>query len=116
VNPRLEPKYAAGPPLAALFPRARLLFCAPVFEARLLLAFGVMFGVSFRGLSGVVLGMQGMAVRCHGIMCSHFTCPGFVVLGRFAMMVRGCFVMLSSPLVVFCNFGCCGSHNGSSLH
>ena len=79
---------------------ARLLFCAPVFEARLLLAFGVMFGVGFRGLSGVVLGMQGMAVRRHGMMCSHFTCSGFVVLGRFAMMVRGRFVMLGSPLVV----------------
>ena len=75
-----------------------------------------MFGVGFRGLGGVVLGMQGVAVRCHGMMCSHFMCSGFVVLGRFAMMVRGRFVMLGSPLVVFCNFGCCGSHNGSSLH
>ena len=75
----------------------------------------MMFGVGFRGLSGVVLGMQGMAVRCHGMMCSHFTCSGFVVLGRFAMMVRGRFVMLGSPLVVFCNFGRCGSHRDSSF-
>ena len=74
-----------------------------------------MFGVGFRGLSGVVLGMQGMAVRCHGMMGSHFTRSCFVVLSRFAMMVRGHFVMLGSPLVVFCNFGCCGSHNGCSL-
>jgi hypothetical protein len=101
--------------LAALFPRARLLFCAPVIEARLLLAFGVMFGVGFRGFSGVVLGMQGVAVRCHGMMCSHFMCSGFVVLGRFAMMVRGGFVMLGSPLVVFCDFGCGGSHRDRSF-
>ena len=59
-----------------------------------------MFGVGFRGFSGVVLGMQGMAMRCHGMMGGHFTCSGFVVLGRFAMMVRGRFVMLGSPLVV----------------
>jgi len=68
-----------------------------------------MFGVGFRGFSGVVLGMQGMSVGCHGMMGSHFACSGFVVLGRF---VRGCFVMLGSPLVVFCNFGCGGSHRG----
>ena len=74
-----------------------------------------MFGVGFRGFTGVVLGMQGVAVRCGGMMCSHFMCSGFVVLGRFAMMVRGRFVMLGSLLVVFCNFGCGGSHRDRSF-
>ena len=115
MNPRLEPKYTASPRVAALFPRARLLFCAPVFEARLLFGFGVMFGVGFRGFTGVVLGVQGVAVRCRGMMCTHFMCSGFVVLGRFAMMVRGRFVMLGSPLVVFCDFGCGGNHRDSSF-
>jgi hypothetical protein len=64
-----------------------------------------MFGVGFRGQSGVVFRMRSMAMRCHGVMRSLFAGAGFVVFGRFAMMVRGRLVMLGSALVVVCNFG-----------
>ena len=69
-----------------------------------------MFGVGFRGLRGEVLGMYGMAVRCHGMVRSRFSGSGFVVFGCFAMMVRGCLVMLGSFFVMLGNFGCGSSH------
>jgi hypothetical protein len=69
-----------------------------------------MFGVGLRGLSGVVLGMLRMAVCRHGMVRSLFSGSGFVVFGRFAMMVCGRLVMLGSSLMVFCDFRCGGSH------
>jgi len=67
-----------------------------------------MFGVAFRGFRSVMLGMQGMTVGCHCMVCGLFSCSGFVVLGRFAVVLRGRRVVLGSAFVVFCNFGCGG--------
>jgi len=75
-----------------------------------------MLGVGFCGLSGVVFGMRGMAVRCYGMVRSLFTRSGFVVFGRLAMVVCGGLVMLGGGLVVFCNFGCGGSHRNFLLN
>ena len=69
-----------------------------------------MFGVGFRGLSGVMLGVQGMTVGCHCMMRSLFSRSSFVVLGRFAVMLRGCLMMLGSALMMLCNFRCGRSH------
>ena len=55
-------------------------------QARLLLAFGVMFGVGFRSLCSVMLGMYGMAMCCYCMMRRFFSSSSFVVLGRFAVM------------------------------
>jgi hypothetical protein len=84
---------------------------APVSQARLLFAFGVMLGVAFGSFRSVVLGMLGMAERCYCVMGSFFSRPSFVVFGRFTMVLRGRFVMLGCALVVLCNFGGSSSHS-----
>ncbi len=70
-----------------------------------------MLGVAFGRFRSVVLGMLGMAECRYRVVGSFFGRPGFVVFGRFTMVLRGRFVMLGSALVVLCNFGCGSSHS-----
>jgi hypothetical protein len=72
----------------------------------LFFAAGVMLGVSLRGFLGVMRGMRGMAMRHHRVMGSLFNRSRLVVLGGFAMVLCGRFMMLGSADMMFCNFGC----------
>ncbi len=81
-----------------------------ISQARLLFAFDVMVSVGFRGFVSVVLGLPGTAARYHPMVCSFFSRSGFIMFGRFAVMLRSRLEMLGSALVVLCNFGCGRSH------
>jgi len=63
-----------------------------------------MLGVGFRGFRSVMLGMHSMAVRCHCMVRSLFSCSGFVVFGRFVVVFRGRLMMLGCALMMLCNF------------
>ncbi len=69
-----------------------------------------MLCVGLRGFLSVVLGMHSMAVCYKRMMRSFFSRAGFVVFGRFTMVLRGRRMMLGSALMVLCNFGCGRSH------
>ncbi len=57
----------------------------------------------FRGFFLVIPSVRGMAKRHLRMIGTLFDRTSFVVLGGFAMVLRGRFMMLSSLGVVFCN-------------
>lgn len=67
----------------------------------------VLAGVMFGRLFGVMSRVQMMSVRDVRVMCGLFMLADLVMLGGFAMMARGMFVMLSRFVMVFCPFVCC---------
>jgi hypothetical protein len=76
----------------------------------LFFAAGVKLGMSFRSLLLVIPGVRAMAIRHLRVMSGLLDRPRFVVLGGFAMVLRGCFMMLCSLGVMFCNLRCGSGH------
>jgi hypothetical protein len=60
----------------------------------------VILGVVFCGLVTVVGRMQSMRMRDVSVMPGLLMITGFIVLGRFTMMVGGALVMIGGALVV----------------
>ena len=60
-----------------------------------------MFGVNLARLGGVMRRMRGMAGGDVGVMTGHFGIAVRVVLGGFAMMAGGVFVMVGRVGVMF---------------
>jgi hypothetical protein len=60
----------------------------------------MILGVVFCGLVAVVRRMQSMRVGDVGVMPGLLMIAGFIVLGRFAMMMRGALVVIGGGLVV----------------
>jgi len=56
--------------------------------------------VVFARLLGVIRGVQMVPMRNVGVMPSLFVITGFVMFGRFTMMMRGIFMMLGCLLVM----------------
>jgi hypothetical protein len=59
----------------------------------LMLAVAVMLGVMTAGFDMVMLGMAGVAMRAVRMMSRLFVIAGFMMLGSFAMVLRGMLVM-----------------------
>ena len=53
----------------------------------------VMLGVMTAGLNMMMLGMAGVSVRAVRMMSRLFVIAGFMVLGSFAMVLRGMLMM-----------------------
>jgi hypothetical protein len=60
----------------------------------------VVFGVVLCSLVAVVSRMQSMRMRDVGVMPGLLRITGFIVLGRFAMMVGGALMVIGGALVV----------------
>jgi len=60
----------------------------------------VVFRVMLRRLVGMLLGLNGVAMRRVRVVGGRFVIPGFVVLGRFHVVLRGFLVMVCSLLVM----------------
>jgi hypothetical protein len=60
----------------------------------------VILGVVFCGPVAVVGRMQSMRMRDVSVMAGLFMIAGFIVLGRFAMMVGGALMMIGGGLMV----------------
>jgi hypothetical protein len=73
-----------------------------------------MMGVQLGGFGGVVLGMGAMARGGVGMMGGGFRLVFFIMLGGFAMMVRGLFVMLGGVVMMLAG-GVLVRHWGISL-
>jgi hypothetical protein len=58
-----------------------------------MLAVAVMLGVMTAGFDMVMLGMAGVAMRAVRMMSRLFVIAGFMMLGSFAMVLRGMLVM-----------------------
>ena len=52
-----------------------------------------MFGVVTAGFDMMMLGVAGVAIRAVGVMGRLFVIAGFMMLGSFAMVLRGMLVM-----------------------
>jgi hypothetical protein len=59
-----------------------------------------MFGVMTAGFGVVMLGVAGVAMRAVRMMGRLFVIAGFVMLGSFAMVLRGMLVVLGSLVVM----------------
>jgi hypothetical protein len=60
----------------------------------------VMFGVMTAGFGVVMFGVAGVAIRAVGVMGGLFVIAGFMMLGSFAMVLRGMLVMFGRLVVV----------------
>jgi hypothetical protein len=69
----------------------------------------VMLGVVTAGLDMMVFGMAGMAMGAVGVMRRLFVIAGLMVFGRFAVMLRGVFVMFGGLVMVL--YACVIAHN-----
>jgi hypothetical protein len=68
-----------------------------------------MLGVMTAGLDMMMFGMAGMAVGAVGVVRRFFVIAGFMMFRRFAMMLRGVFVMFSG--LVMMRYACVIAHN-----
>jgi hypothetical protein len=59
-----------------------------------------MFGVMTAGFGMVMLGVAGMSVRAVRVMSRLFVIAGFMVLGSFAMVLRGMLVVFGSLVMM----------------
>jgi hypothetical protein len=60
----------------------------------------VMFGMMTAGFGVVMLGVAGVAMGAVGVMRRLFVIAGFMMLGSFAMVLRGMLVMFGSLVMM----------------
>jgi hypothetical protein len=65
-----------------------------------MLAVAVMLGVMTAGFDMVMLGMAGVAMRAVRMMSRLFVIAGFMMLGSFAMVLRGMLVVFGCLVVM----------------
>jgi hypothetical protein len=61
----------------------------------------VLLGVMTAGLDMMVFGMAGMAMGAVGVVRCLFVIAGLMVFGRFAVMLRGVFVVFGGLVMMF---------------
>jgi hypothetical protein len=66
----------------------------------LCLGVAVMLGMMTAGFGVMMLGVAGVAVRAVGVMGRLFVVAGFMMLGSFAMVLRGMLVVFGSLVVM----------------
>ena len=59
------------------------------------------FGVMLGGFTGMVLGLQTMAMRDMGVVAGEMSLAFFMALGGLTMVLSGFLVMLGSGLMMF---------------
>ena len=67
----------------------------------------VMLGVVNARLVRMLMGMQLVAMRDMRMVCGLFVVAGFVMVGRFVMMLGGLFMMLGGLAMMFSAFVSC---------
>jgi hypothetical protein len=69
-----------------------------------------MFGVFFRRVFVVIVGVQRVSVRHLGVVRGFFVIPGLGVFGGFAMVLRGMLVVFRGLLMMLVDFVAVHSH------